>query len=243
MSQPVIAISMMHEVIDDHTSKDWVRTTYVEAVIAAGGIPILLPNSETSVLALEHCDGLILTGGGDVDPARYGQKDAGTEWSGVSPVRDETELHLLKHADRLEMPVFGICRGMQVMAVGYGGTLIQDLGRDDPKKNALHHQESARYTATHSISIQPDTYMADLVGKDSALVNSFHHQAVDQVPAGWTISSFSEDGVIESMERPGDVFRVGVQWHPEDLHGSQPESQSLFAAFLQAAMRYRSRRA
>ncbi|MDA8194046.1 MAG: gamma-glutamyl-gamma-aminobutyrate hydrolase family protein [Thermaerobacter sp.] len=242
MTRPVIAVTVTHELQNGEVPRDGVRTAYLQAVMDGGGAPLLLPNVPTSRDVLRLCDGLLLTGGGDVDPGRFGSADEGTEWSSVSWERDETELALVWEADRLGMPVFGICRGLQVMAVGFGGTLMQDISRQRPDSPLAHSQKPARQVATHSVEVSPGSRLAAIVGIAQVPVNSFHHQAVDRIPTGWQVTGRSEDGLIEALERAGPAFRLGVQWHPEDLVGGQPTSAALFAAFVKASAEYRQRR-
>lgn len=215
-------------------ARDYLLATYSDAIVRFGGVPVLLPNVAASVDILALCDGLLLTGGGDFHPATYHAADAGTDWAEVSEDRDTAELALMAEAERRLLPVLGICRGIQALAVGFGGSLIQDISSalgDSPVK---HSRGEERSRVSHRVTIVPDTRMAQIVGVDALQVNSFHHQAVEQVPAGWIVSARADDGIVEAMECPGERFMLGVQWHPENLVRDDEAAQRLFYEFIQA---------
>lgn len=241
MTQPLIGISMSREEKSDSPARDWVRRTYMVAIIEAGGIPVLLPNETSSWELLRHCHGLLLTGGGDFDPATFGAADQGTKMSGVSKARDTTELGLIKVAEELDMPTFGICRGLQALTVAGGGALIQDLPSARPDSAISHDQEEARVDVTHRVTVDSGTRVSDILGSTIVSVNSFHHQAIDRLPAGYLATAHADDGIIEAIEDPKAAFRLGVQWHPEDLQTHQAEAKSLFRNFVQAAGMYQGR--
>ncbi|PSR23527.1 MAG: peptidase C26 [Sulfobacillus acidophilus] len=229
--KPVIGVSTSREMSGGYP-RDYVRETYLDAVCKAGGIPMLLANVDESVQLLNHCDGLLLTGGGDVDPQRFGQADQGTQWAGVSEDRDRVELLLVEEANRVHMPIFGICRGVQMLAVAFGGTLIQDIALRMPGTPIKHSQAQPRRRVTHAVTVASESRLAQIVGASALEVNSFHHQAVDQVPSEWRTVAQAEDGVIEAIEHPGDRFLMGVQWHPEDLIGDELAARRLFENFV-----------
>lgn len=241
MTQPLIGISMSREEKSDSPARDWVRRTYMVAIIEAGGIPVLLPNETSSWELLRHCHGLLLTGGGDFDPATFGAADQGTKMSGVSKARDTTELGLIKVAEELDMPTFGICRGLQALTVAGGGALIQDLPSARPDSAISHDQEEPRVDVTHRVTVDSGTRVSDILGSTTVSVNSFHHQAIDRMPAGYLATAHADDGIIEAIEDPKAAFRLGVQWHPEDLQTHQAEAKSLFSNFVQAAGTYQGR--
>jgi putative glutamine amidotransferase len=237
--KPVIGVSTSREMSGGYP-RDYLRGTYSDALCRAGGIPMLLANVDESVELLSQCDGLLLTGGGDVDPQRFGQEDAGTDWSGVSGDRDRVELLLVHEANRLNLPIFGICRGIQVLAVAFGGTLIQDIPLRLPDTPIRHSQAQPRRRVTHGVTVESQSRVAQIVGTHVLEVNSFHHQAVDQVPSPWRIVAQADDGVIEAIEHPGERFLVGVQWHPEDLVVDEPSARQLFEHFIQACAQWRA---
>ncbi len=242
MDKPVIGVSMSRDESSPPASpRDWIRRTYVTAVIGAGGLPLLLYNELSALELLEYCDGLLLTGGGDFDPEAFGAEDKGTDYSGVSVARDNTELQLIKAAEQLQMPIFGICRGIQALTVAGGGTLIQDIPQTRPDTPLAHSQAQPRQETTHSVEVDPGSKVADLLGLTEVLVNSFHHQAIDRIPSGYVVTARAEDGIIEAIEDPSAAFKLGVQWHPEDLVGHHSEAQNLFRGFVKAAQQYRER--
>lgn len=212
---------------------DSLKSTYAEAVISAGGLPILLPNLSASVELLSLCEGLLLTGGGDFDPVLFGQSDQGTDWVGFNAARDQTELSLIGEANRLSMPIFGICRGIQALAVAFGGDLIQDIGSS--YANALKHSAAQpREQSQHRVSVMAHTRTAEILGESELWVNSFHHQAVEQPPPDWIVSARASDNLIEAIEKPGDHFLLGVQWHPENLTHDDHGQRRLFERFVDA---------
>ncbi|MGE3275578.1 MAG: gamma-glutamyl-gamma-aminobutyrate hydrolase family protein [Vicinamibacterales bacterium] len=213
-------------------------TDYLESIRRVGGEPIELPPSdEDAAVALGRAHGLLLTGGGDVDPALYGQAPHAT-YEAADPGRDAHEIALVRAAMSLEIPIFAICRGMQVLNVALGGTLIQDI--PSMVNGAVDHDiREPRYQIAHEVWVTKDSRLAALMGDlleggDTSQVNSRHHQAVDRVADGWTVTATSPDGVIEAMEGPGEVFRLAVQWHPENFWRTG-EFRPLFEGFVAAA--------
>ena len=206
---------------------------YVDGVRAAGGRPVLLPPCEPggtgwSDAELADLDGLVLTGGGDVDPARYGQVPLSTTGT-PHPVRDEHEISLVRSALRLGLPVLGICRGAQVLNVALGGTLHQHL--PDVLAGRRHQGEPAEFTTTR-VRTEPGSRVRDLLG-DETTVHCYHHQAVDRLADGLRVAARAGDGTVEAVEGadPGAGFLLGVQWHPEEDTGDR----RLFAAVVAAA--------
>lgn len=219
------------------------RSTYVNAILRAGGLPLLgfpySSNAESVVESLlAKVDGLLLTGGKDLHPLLFGeqpQKGIGL----VFPERDDFEIALARRALELEIPVLGICRGMQVLNVAAGGTLHQDIAND--ASLISHAQTAARSREWHSVSFEPTSKLAEVfretIGNRSLNVNSIHHQAVANVAGGWVVSAVAPDGIIEAIECPTREFAIGVQWHPEELE----RHSVLFSAFLAAAQSRRDR--
>ena len=219
---------------------------YVEAVRLAGGFPVLLtPVSDDAEIAgaLIHVDGVLFTGGKDVDPARYGETLLNTKVQ-PEPERDAFELPLARAAVEENRPLLAICRGMQVLNVALGGSLWQDI--PDQIEHALHHyQKAPRDETTHAIEVARESLVGDLVSGDngaiSAATNSFHHQAVRRLGGGLVPVAHAPDDLVEAVELPGRDFVVGVQWHPEHLI-SQASHRRLFEGLVAAARRYRSSR-
>ena len=203
--------------------------TYRIAVEAAGGSAKELPKrvrKEDAETLLKKFDALILTGGGDVDPKHYGEEN--TFSKGIIPLRDETEITLVKAAFKLDLPVLGICRGMQVANVAFGGTLYQDL----EENGFSNHSESDRkYELVHSLRSCGDGVLPDILGARFD-VNSVHHQAVKNFGNGFKATLVSPDGVIEGMERNDRKFFAFVQFHPEILIDKDEKFLEIFKALL-----------
>lgn len=215
-----------------------ISRTYVQAVKLGGGAPVIIPpHLEESDLRpiLQHLDGLVLSGGGDILPAAFGEKDGGLLWS-VDEQRDRTELALARWALAEGLPLLAICRGIQVLNVAAGGTLIQDIPTQVP--NALTHSTVAgRPVAViaHTVDVAAGSRMAALLGDGELGVNSAHHQAVKAVGTGLVVTARAPDGVIEGLEQPDHPFCVGVQWHPEAMVERYPRMRRLFEALAAAA--------
>jgi putative glutamine amidotransferase len=214
-----------------HQRADLLPAQYAEAVLACGGVPVLLPPVATrgaAEVVVARLDGLVVSGGADVDPSRYAAT-AHPRTAGWRPDRDRWELELLSAADGLALPVLGVCRGMQVMAVHAGGSLDQHtpdvVGHDE-------HSPGGDVFGEVAVSTSPGTRVAGLVG-GSLTVNCHHHQSVAQHP-GFLAAAHAEDGTLEAMEADGDRFCVAVQWHPETA-----ADVGLLSGLVRAAAAYR----
>ncbi|MGA4545920.1 gamma-glutamyl-gamma-aminobutyrate hydrolase family protein [Uniformispora flossi] len=184
---------------------------YVDRVAAAGGLPVLLPSVPDIGDALDRVDGLVLAGGGDVDPSRYAaEPHAESGW--VRPARDTAEFALARRALETGLPVLGICRGLQVFNVLRGGTLLQHL--PDRLGTRDHAPAPGRY-GRHPVALEPGSRTAELYGRTDIDVASYHHQAVDRLGAGLVVAGRAPDGTVEAVELPDHPFAVAVQWHPE----------------------------
>ena len=210
---------------------------YITALQTVGAAPVLLPlalDLDTLRTLFDRMDGLFMAGGGDVNPALYGEQTR-LETNGIDELRDETELILTRWALAENKPLFCVCRGIQTLNVAAGGTLIQDI--DEQWPNAIRHQyfpEKPRDYVAHAISTVPGTRLAKFLGEQGA-INSFHHQAVDKLAEGFRVSAYAPDGVIEAIEGESNAFVVGVQWHPESLIASDKSMYALFEEFVRAA--------
>lgn len=212
-----------------------VNQDYVEAVVRAGGTPVLFPvTSDPDRLSalLNQVDGLLLTGGVDVDPAEYGEQKK-TCCGDCSACRDSMEFPLCRAALNRRMPVFAICRGMQVLSCVLGGNLYQDLSEQFGTA-LLHPRYDMPEDPVHTVEVKPGTLLFSIVGVPSLNVNSRHHQGVRKTGAGLNVCACAPDGLVEGVELPGYPFVLGVQWHPESLSDRYPEHQKLFDAFVSA---------
>ena len=210
-----------------------VPENYVDAVRRAGGRPTLvLPGEDrTPAELLDRFAGLLLVGGGDVEPRRYGQPASDTIY-GVEEDRDAFEIDLLHEADERGMPTLCICRGMQVLNVAFGGTLHQDLPSDD--RFAAHGTPSGADELFHDVKLEPGSAIATAAAADVVSCSSHHHQGVDAVGRGLRPTGWSDDGLVEVLERDRG-WMLGVQWHPEDSAERDPAQQGLFDAFVRRA--------
>ena len=210
--------------------------TYIRAIVQAGGIPVILPSYEDlSVIPelVDRLDGVLLSGGTDLDPAIFGQR-ATPNLGTVVPQRDAFELELTRYVvEKTQKPLFGICRGIQVLNVALGGTLHIDL----PDDGKLCHSMDMypRYVPTHDVQVAENSRLSSIMGEGISRVNSFHHQAPKDVAEALNVSAVSlPDGVVEALEISGDRFVLGVQWHPEELVHMEEEA-NLFRKFVDAA--------
>ena len=224
----------------DNAERTGVNAAYVRSVLLAGGVPLILSpliGPDAVARAVDGLDGLLLSGGEDIDPALYGMERSPL-CHPPSRERDLFELALLAAARQRELPVLGICRGIQVVNVGMGGTLFQDLPseRSGPVD---HYPATARDARGHRVSLAPGSRAAAALGVEEVRVNSFHHQAVRELAPGLVASGWTEDGLIEAVETPADgPWLLAVQWHPEEMHADRaaPE-RGLFRALVEEAGR------
>jgi putative glutamine amidotransferase len=211
---------------------------YVDSVVAAGGAPLLIPlglDSEALRAVYSAIDGLLLPGGDDVAPERYGQ-DRHEKLGSVDETRDELEITVARWALDDDIPILGICRGIQVLTVAAGGTLYQDLVSQWQSDLGHDVREFGRDHLCHALSIQPGSRLAAAIGCTDAHVNSFHHQAVWSVPPDFAVTATAPDGVVEAIESTKHDFVVGVQCHPEAIWASTaPEFAGLFREFVRSA--------
>jgi len=209
---------------------------YIHAIEHAGGAPVLIPllESAESVAAIRaRLDGLLLTGGGDIEPSFYGEARM-PECGEAEPERDVVEIEFTRWALREEVPVLGVCRGLQVLNVVQGGTLYQDIATQRPGASNHAVIEWGRSHLAHDVDVDPDSHLAGVLGATHVTVNSLHHQAVNRLGDGLRVVARSEDGIVEGMELAGHPFVLAVQYHPEELEEFDEASRRLFAAFVEA---------
>lgn len=210
---------------------------YVQAVIEAGGIPLLLAmgvRNEVSLLT-KKLDGLLLSGGYDINPLKYGEEPH-KELGEVSPGRDDHEFELVQEFLRVDKPILGICRGHQVLNVIQGGTMYQDIHTEHDTAILQHIQRSRRDHTSHNVHLVKDSKLSKIMDSNSILVNSLHHQAVKEVGSSLIVTGTASDGIIEAIESEEHSFVIGVQWHPETTAcAGDVYSKKIFEAFINAS--------
>jgi len=236
MHQPAIALTATTEIIRE-VLRTRLNAAYTDAARAAGLRPYILPVLQPADAdeMLDGMDGLLLTGGEDVDPERYGARPHPT-LGDVHSERDAFELALVRAARARGLPTLAICRGVQIANVALGGTLVQDLPSEWP--NALPHESGrGRHDRTHAVTLTAGSKLARACGAREISVNSMHHQAIARVADGLTATGLAPDDVVEGVEWSGDDWwMLGAQWHPEELVGTaEPWDRALFSAFADAA--------
>jgi len=227
----------------------FVRTDleYVKGVVEAGGVPMVIPPSlslRAAEALLDGLDGLLLSGGPDLDPVYYGEGPI-PELGRTLPEWDALEMALLRLALQRRMPIFGICRGMQILNVALGGTLYQDMPSQLGVDVLNHWQTTPKCQSTHEVEVLDDSYLAKITDRQTIEVNSYHHQGIKDLADTLTVTARSADGVIEALESRNfsEQWLVGVQWHPEGLRDPGNEHRNLFEAHVCASERYAFRRA
>lgn len=211
----------------------YVATDYSEAVIKAGGVPVLIPmtkNKEALDEIIENIDGIIIAGGNDIDTLLYNERPLG-KLGKIYPQRDELDIYLIKKAIEKNVAILGICRGIQIINVAFGGSLIQDIPSE---KIYLSHDilTNERYRPAHYIKIEKGSILSTVYGKET-MVNSYHHQSVKTLGDGLKAVAWSEDGICEAIElEDDDKFLLAVQWHPEMMALEDEKSIELFKLFI-----------
>lgn len=232
--KPVIGITTFEEEIKGYHT---INSNYINAVFAAGGIPINIPiinDEEDYDYYINIIDGIIFSGGIDISPLSYGENPL-KEIKCISSIRDKYEFGLFKKVYEQKLPVLGICRGSQLMNVYLGGSLYQDINEQVPK--ALGHSPGPELLeeAYHSINLKVGSKLHNIFGKEKIYVNSYHHQAINKLGENLEVIAISEDGIIEAIEATDNRFMVGVQFHPEALIKRYPEFLKLFRELIMAS--------
>ena len=230
--KPVIAVTPMY---DPEEARYVLKAAYMQMLEGLGALPVIMPLTTDEAVQdrfLDLCGGLLLSGGADIDPIRYGAVDEGLCGS-ISSLRDEVEIGLCRKAVARNLPVLGICRGHQILNVALGGTMYQDL-KVQQGTTFEHMVPNPVGGLVHEVKIVPGSPLAVLQGAETMMVNSRHHQAIRDVAPGLVVQATSPDGVIESVYLPGKRFVWGVQWHPESIWDISEENRKIAEAFLQA---------
>ena len=244
--RPLIAVlaNMLRNDGGEFSLLDIANRPYHDAVVAAGGIPFIIPCTEdaeavTALLNMAH--GILMTGGADVGPGEYGEEPHASLGS-ILPLRDSLDRLVVEYAQkRPHLPPLGICRGIQSLAVFAGGTLYQDIAAQ-VEGHLQHSQKAPGDYGLHWVTLAPDSLLAGLTGESVIATNSFHHQAVRDLPPGFRAVGHAPDGVIEAIERPDADFCLGVQFHPELMVKKHRFAAALFSAFCTAARDYAATR-
>lgn len=216
-----------------------IGTAYINAIEYAGAVPILLPLIQDNPCISKYLsliDGLLLSGGVDVDPFLYGEEPI-PKMGKIDVDKDRSEMLLTSGALDMGIPILGICRGIQMLNVAAGGTLYQDIYTDGTA-TLKHRQDAPRWYATHAINIVEGSQLAKVFGQSPIQVNTFHHQAVRNVAPKFIVSATTSDGTIEGIESTNHKFAIGVQCHPEGMWESNSTIGDLFIAFAKAAQKY-----
>ncbi len=237
MSQPLIGITAGHSENKFGMPQIHLLRTYVDATIAAGGVPVIIPSELAESnwkLLYETLDGVIFSGGADISPELF-NGESHPKVYGVDAERDALEISLIRHMVEDTKPLFAICRGMQVLNVALGGTLHTHLA-DDIGEDTLHDtpKEKSRDFISHEVRVEEDTLLANILGEPIVGVNSWHHQGVKDIPPIFKKTAYSPDGLVEGMEIPDHPFALAVQWHPEWMI-EEKAMLNLFIAFVQAS--------
>ncbi|GIM27407.1 gamma-glutamyl-gamma-aminobutyrate hydrolase [Clostridium polyendosporum] len=215
--------------------RSYVNNDYIESVKNAGGVPIIIPPLECIDVIkaqINILDGVIISGGYDINPLFYGDEPR-EKLGHVHPLVDEFTVKAIKVAVQLGKPILGICKGIQILNVAFGGTLYQDISYM-PGAFVKHSQNVERHAATHSIEVEKGSKLYQITQGDIQ-VNSFHHEVLKDVAQGFKVTARAKDGVVEAIEKEGEIFVMGVQWHPEMMAATNEKMMKLFERFIDEA--------
>lgn len=230
--KPLIGILPLYDL---EKKSYWMLPGYMKGIEEAGGLPVMLPLTsdldEIRQLS-EEMDGYLFSGGPDIEPSLYGEEKRPI-CDVCCDLRDAMEIPLFHAVYEKDKPIFGICRGIQLINTALGGTLYQDLPSEHPS-DTVHRQTIPPENPTHSVTLIADTPLCTVIGSDTMMVNSCHHQAVKTLGKGLCVMGVSEDGIIESVYAPEKYFVQAVQWHPESMHHVDENSRKLLRHFVKA---------
>ncbi len=237
MSVPILGITTYAP--RENLERFHLPVEYVHAVRRAGALPWLIPPGEPRLAELlGHLDGLVLSGGGDVDPELYGGARDHPQLYGIHRERDETELALARAAFERQIPTLGICRGCQLINVAFGGSLIEHLP-DEVGEGLAHRGAGPGTSSLHEVELARGSRLLTIIGREHPSTSSSHHQAIRRLAPGLEVVARAPDGTIEAVERRGHPFYLAVQWHPEETAAEDAGQQRLFDALAAAARAYR----
>ncbi len=234
MNKPLIGLTpLVDQNMDDSL---WMLSDYIYSVEASGGVPVVLPYGDDEQILeifVKKCDGFLFTGGQDISPLFYDDTPS-PKLKRTCPLRDNMEFKLFKLAFAADMPIFGICRGLQLINAALGGSLYQDIPTQLPS-TLTHSQEKPYDAAVHEVRLNEKSKLYELLGKESLEVNSLHHQGVKTLAPALKTEAVASDGLIEAFTCPDKKYVYAVQWHPEYLYKNDINSRLLFDAFVRAA--------
>jgi putative glutamine amidotransferase len=232
MTKPIIGITSHVELDFKHT----LSNDYIKAILQAGGIPVILPIGidEDVAQIVEKLDGLLVTGGGDIDPTLFGEEPH-PKLGTISPGRDSFELAIIQETLAKDKPILAICRGIQILNIALGGDMYQDIYTQHDSQLLQHSQKATRDHLAHFVEVKENSLLATISGETKFRVNTYHHQAVRHVPFPLEVSSVASDGIIEAIESTEHPFVLGVQWHPECLAINGNEvAKRMFTRFVES---------
>lgn len=234
MKKPLIGLMPSHDTATDDLC---MRPTYLRALKAAGAIPVILPleaTAEDLLQLADTLDGFLFTGGPDVHPFYFGE-ETHPSCGNISLSRDHMELTLLPLVLAAKKPILGICRGLQLINIGLGGTIYQDIPSQYEAPALVSHSQPAPYTMPiHHVNVLHDTLLTRITGSKTLAVNSMHHQAAKDIAPGLIASACAPDGIIEALEKPDYPWLLAVQWHPEYLQEKEDTAAAIFRSFAEA---------
>ena len=231
--KPIIALFTE---IDDKLNVN-IRNTYINAIEGAGGLPLVVPylkKFETVDALINACDGFVFTGGGDIEPKRYGHEKKDT-CGGIEYYRDELEFRVFPSVFASGKPILAVCRGIQLVNVCFGGTLYQDIPTE-LDTNVIHKQKEPDDAPSHEVNVLENTPLYDLLKSTRITANSFHHQAIKDLGNGLEITALADDGIVEGVYLRGERYLMAYQWHPERLFDTDVHNRLVFEDFIKACM-------
>ncbi len=237
MPKPLIGLTTTFTPRRSHPAIYGTNRPYAEAILHAGGLPLLIPNDlpdDDLHGLLKRLDGILFTGGYDIEPACYGRPPH-PKIEKPDPQRDRLEIHLAQLAMKSAQPFLGICRGIQVINVALGGSLYEDLPEQLTGNLHLENHDKPRDFLAHPVTVHPGSRLADILPPGESWVNSLHHQGVRDVAPGLHVTATAPDGLVEGLELPSHPFAMAIQWHPEEMQ-QYPAMQAIFQAFVQSCL-------
>lgn len=238
--RPLIGCGTYRKVADQDSPIEvyGLMPSYIQAVLSAGGLPVMIPlalSTDDLQALLQRLDGILLPGGGDMQPSYYGGNDSDSRIYDVDTVRDKFELDIIRHAVDGDKPLLAICRGIQVFNVALGGSLWEDIGSQMPGAIRHDYKNGQRDRLAHDVTVRPGSLLHDILNADTIRVNSLHHQGIRTLAPNLRVSAVAPDELIEAVEIEDHRFAVGVQWHPENMLQVEPRMTQLFRRFIDAA--------